>query len=895
MAAGSDSFGVNGSVFVGRRGALEQMTACSAAVRDGGFRTMVVAGEAGTGKSSLVRHFVASSETSTDSFVAGFGQCRIGARPLLPIRQSLESFLPDGERGEGTSRKVGKRLLRGLKEVAPDVAGILVPGSSVVIASARFLAEDVGWFSKLQDANPDDESGRVAGRFDEQLGRLLRHLAVEAPLVLVIEDCQWVDQASLGALSHLIVNEKPERVLVVLTHRPSLLRKAASDTASFFDELGARGDCVSIDLEELSRVECESFTAEVAAAYPGVDGLAELLSAVTGGNPMFAQEYIRLLVEAGALYRSVDDSWTLDRALATKLRPSSMTSAISRRVEDLDEHLRDVLDHCAVAGTEFDASGVAAAMGVDRVALMKRISRDLDARHQLVEDAAENRELGQARSYRFRHDAYRTALYDAIPLNYRRELHARFATVLKATGDGSATNLAQVADHARQAGDPATAVEVLVEAASSADDLLTAQDFIERALAVLPEVERASSELVAGAHVLAGSIYRARRFWKEARATFDVALGHDSSLSDKQWCEAALGLAIAKIKSKDNSGARVMLFRLLTSPRSSDQPISRLEATRQLAVLQRESRDFDGALALYDEVRRVAWAEGRWLTLAEVENNMGFVHGPFLRDYETAVAHYERASAIALEHGYPAKRLMYLRNMHTYTFVDDFRLARSRTQEACELADAQGNPNDVLRGRLARARVEFADRMYAEAFAELCELEEFADDLSRDPEVLLDIWTVRCGAALLSGDVEAALADGALACDARHERYQHDEQDIGSAAVSYGVALAAGGRDSEQAHHLFVDEVQRLRKRLLDGVAMRWSVEFNLTLACIGAAATADGSPTSLLDEAAVHLDRLPGFRCAHRIAADLVERLDGPNRSAVAEWVEAHGAFRSV
>jgi predicted ATPase len=891
--------------FIGR----EQALSCLATELDrtigGELRCVTICGEAGSGKSTLVRRFLQLAENGADGdgVVAAVGQCTTSGRPFTPFRHALESLLtePDASMSE-SHKRLARRLLRGAKELAPDVAGILLPGANAVIASARFLAEDLGWFERLRDRRAGggvDASGASSlGDIDLQASALFRSLVGDEPLVLIIEDAHWIDGASVGLLHRLVHDLEGMKVMIVLTYRSSDVDARQEGEGSrhaispLLTELGRRFGDIAIDLDAAAFEEGRAFCEELTAPFVGADGLAEHLLDVTSGLPLFAVEYLRLLEDGGGLdFDRTSGAWRFEHRRHAALEPASVRSVIRERLDRLDDDLLDLLEHCSIEGATFDAGHIASLMERNTLEMVRTLSRTLDRRHHIVTDAARDPSGRRDRRYRFHHDLIREQVYNALPGNYRCELHARFADVLS-TMDPDGSRLITIARHRALSSDTVAAVEAYVVAALAFHQIGNAVESLQlleqagelaRSCELPPDVEARLSATV-------GRIAAARRHWTRALDGYRRACELGDHLDDEQWSEAQLGQGVTLWRMNDPTNARLAFHRLLSSSRSASALRARVEATRHLAILQKDAGDLEGALALYEEVRQAAEDAGFISTLALVHNNIGFLHGGVLGDYEVAIGHYERAADVAARHGL-RDGILFLRNLHTYSLIGDHESAQRRLDEAVALADEIGNPSDQLRAKIDRTRVWLAAGRSEDAHAELLSIAStHEDDLETDPTSHVELLNLRAVSLLLLGhDEDANEAARAAEQHLQHEKLRTDK-DIGTATFCLGVLASRAAVDDEDppaiaaSHEFFKKDIESITT-LRGSANGRWTLVYNEVLALCGAAATA---PTPIRASELVDMARsalslaaqLPG---AAEQMLRLIDQITGPHVDALA------------
>ncbi len=263
------------NVFVGRETELNLLDQFLDAVREKA-QVVFIAGEAGAGKSSLIGELVRRAEEKDPKLIAAVGECnaQTGAGdPYLPFRQILAALTTDSEEQDAPSPKAIARNESQLKnfiressslliDTAPDLIGIFLPGAAALGRLARTLALKGNLSNKLAEraggktgqettVNPVLDQEKI---FDQYTG-VLRALAKERVIVLILDDLQWADTGSLNLLFHLGRELKESHILLVGTYRPddvALGRDGARHPLeSILNELKRYQGNVVIDLSQL--------------------------------------------------------------------------------------------------------------------------------------------------------------------------------------------------------------------------------------------------------------------------------------------------------------------------------------------------------------------------------------------------------------------------------------------------------------------------------------------------------------------------------------------------------------------------------------------------------------------------------------------------------------------
>ena len=241
--------------------------------------------------------------------------------------------------------------------------------------------------------------------------RLFEALAVEQPLVVVIEDLHWAEPPLLDVVEYVATMSTGHPMVLLCLARPEFL-DARPDWST-------RRNAMSLRLDALTSAETDALLARLDAGVGLGEGVRRRIVEVSGGVPLFVEQMVALGADDGSP--------------TAGLVPPTIRALLAARVDRLDAAERTVLDRAAIIGEAFGRSPL--------VALMPPPERgDLDARLLALARGEFVRADGSSRSevtYRFNHALIRDAVYDAMPRRLRSELHERFAAILDAAG-GSA-------------------------------------------------------------------------------------------------------------------------------------------------------------------------------------------------------------------------------------------------------------------------------------------------------------------------------------------------------------------------------------------------------------------------------------------------------------------------
>jgi class 3 adenylate cyclase/tetratricopeptide (TPR) repeat protein len=432
---------------VGVLGRVLEVTAISEAFKrvaaNGSREVVLVSGEAGSGKTTLL------GEAARSAFDSGacvlFGHCEEDlATPYQLFSEVLSHYVTHVPEDELVAHVAAHgselaRLVPALGSRIPD----LPPSKATDSDTERFLL------------------------FAAVVG-LLAQVSRRQPVIIVFDDLQWADKASLLLLRHLTAAEQTMRVLILGSYRDSELARSHP----LLDTLAALHRQTGVSRIELAGLDeaCVMAFMEAAAGHTLDDagvGLAHAVHRETDGNPFFVAEVLRHLSETGAIYQDATGRWVANDSLEHMALPDSVRVVIGARVGRLGDEAEHVLSLAAVIGRDFDLDVLARTAKISEEQLLEI----LDA----ASAAALVRELADAPGhYSFAHALIQHTLYEDLGLTRRARAHRQVAEALEALAGGrpggrvaalarhwvlatQPIDLAKALSYSRQAGDAALA------------------------------------------------------------------------------------------------------------------------------------------------------------------------------------------------------------------------------------------------------------------------------------------------------------------------------------------------------------------------------------------------------------------------------------------------------
>jgi hypothetical protein len=354
---------------VGRQRQLDVLRGWVGGLVAGRGRAVLVDGEPGIGKSSLIRSVAKEAEAAGCQVFSGSCDELSQAFPLLPL---LDAF--------GTPESVASR------------------GRGKIMDVLR------------SDAAPGDRVDVVAAAV-ERLLALVDELCTAAPLMLVVDDLQWADPATVVAWGRLARSVGQLPLLLVGIARPVPRRQDLSALRRVIEPAGR------LRLHSLSDAAAAELVARAVGGTPG-PGLLRL-AAGAAGNPLYLTELVDALARGRALAR--DDGCV---EVTVGRGPESLAAAIADRLEFLTAPVREVLQAAALLGADFSVAELAVVSG-RQVSDLLPILEEAIAAGVVRDDSPQ---------LAFRHPLIRAALYEAMPAALRAAWHRDAARVLAREG-----------------------------------------------------------------------------------------------------------------------------------------------------------------------------------------------------------------------------------------------------------------------------------------------------------------------------------------------------------------------------------------------------------------------------------------------------------------------------
>lgn len=661
---------------------------------DGKSRAVTVVGEAGIGKSRLLYEFETWLMPRARQFwlMQARATERTTSVPYTLLRDavSIRLTIPDDVPLELARQKMERAIQT------------LLSDDPAALEKAHFIGHLLGLdFSSAPELSGIlSDPGQIRDRARYYLAQVIAAVAVRQPVILLLEDLHWADEASLDLLAYLMreVNKLP--VLLVAVTRPSLLERLPD----WWKRLPGQQ---RLDLKPLDETASRSLLREIlqkAASVP--PALDELVIAGAEGNPFYVEEFIKMLIDERVI--STGEIWTVDESRLGQARiPATLSGILQARLDGLSEPERAVLQAASALGRAFWDGALAALTGFDPDGVSAALD-GLEAR-ELVYPRHNSTFSGQ-REYVFKHALLRQAAYESALKRQRRGYHLAAAEWLATQSRERASEYAAlVAGHFEAAEDWNRAALWYGQAGKQAHEAYasaSAVEYYQKALQFARQASIPAAERLDWHETLGKSLFALARYDESLAAYQEMRAIADAAVSVDGWARAWYNIAYVhdhignntlSLESAENAlrladkGAKPeLLIRAVYGKGWSLYRLGDANSAIHLGELAlRLARNLDNQVAsrremaqacqllgaafeLHGELEKSAQYEQRALDLfrglrdrrgeAAMLNNQGV--GAFVRgDYHTAVVRYQEALRVASEIGSQDRITMFLSNL----------------------------------------------------------------------------------------------------------------------------------------------------------------------------------------------------------------------------------------
>ncbi|CAN5757768.1 adenylate/guanylate cyclase domain-containing protein [soil metagenome] len=608
---------------VGRRRELRRALSCLEGAAASSGNVVAITGEPGVGKSRL------TAEVARIAGLRGFLTCRGDCRSYgaaltyLPWRSVFRAVLDlDTEAPPEHQQSQVTTYLASVGDEMAERAPLLNPVLNMAMADT----------STTSSLDPELRSASLS----QLLLSCIRHAARYRPLLLVLEDCHWIDPASRSLLSFLARNIMDTRIAILLTWRTARVEDAVERVLSLpHSQEIALHDLAKKEARKLLDLKLRDlYGSELRPVAPFVRSVLDQAR----GNPLYIEELAEFARQQGLDPREPN-------VPAATAFPGSLENLIMARIDSLPDGERTTLKVASVIGGVFRPAWIAGSYPeAGPLAEVGDRLRSLSEK-DLIAPRRQEPEL----EYSFKHALTQDVAYKSITFADRELLHERIAQHIESSYPSPEPFIDELAHHYGHSANAGKQRLYLKRAGDKARFSFaneTAVDHYERLLGLLSETEKADTMLNLG------EVRQLMGQWKESGRSYGETLRLSQELSDERGvarAEAALGYLLTFTESLDEAVSR------LRKAKQSFVDLGDLQGLSQTLEYLGHASFFLGnyreCVSYSEELLSLGEAMGDRALMSAASGNLGRAHWR-LGDLPTALAELTRALELAGEIGF---------------------------------------------------------------------------------------------------------------------------------------------------------------------------------------------------------------------------------------------------
>ena len=474
--------------------------------------TVFISGEAGVGKTSLVKYFLRLAEEKEVRILQSW--CLSGATvPYFPFIEAFNAYM------EKTDDKASQSTMTKQLGITGWLKGPKKEVKTQETASAPIVGSD--------------------RTFDAVL-KVILELCENEPHLLFIDDLQWADHLSLSLLNYLTKKCRDSKLLILGAYRSEEIVPVKDEAIHPLEEtmfsLSREGLLNTLELERLLPNDIPQLIRSLYDTSFSKEFI-ERLYRETEGNPLFAIETLNLLEEEGFLIEK-DDRWVLTASPERMGIPSKVQDVITRRLLRVGRDERRLLDLAAVIGKSFYPELLCSTLTLDIIDVFEKLI-EIEKKHKIIRS--------EGSSFEFSHQKIREVIYDNLQQGLRRLYHLQLAKSLERVLDNQVSNgqIADIAYHYVGGGAPDKAFKYLLQLGEKAVRMNAYFDAVKYLTQALEATEKnpalATNEDLMKIHRIRGSAWHQQEL--DVRAS-------ENALNDYQ-----LSLDYAEMTKDENNVA----------------------------------------------------------------------------------------------------------------------------------------------------------------------------------------------------------------------------------------------------------------------------------------------------------------------------------------------------
>jgi len=384
--------------FVGRKNSMAALQECLDKMLSGSGQVVGVVGEAGVGKSRLILEMRNRLRKKKYTWLEGRCIHYGSSMAYLPILDILKSYFEiiEGDREFIIKKKINDKIV----DLDKKLSTVIPPFQDLLS-----LEVDDETFTRL-------EPKKKRERTFESLRDLFIRQSQNAPLILVMDDLQWIDKTTEEFLNYLIYWLGNTCIMLILLYRPE-----------YTHQWGNKSYYTKIGLDQLGTASSAELVQAILEGGEVVPELRELILSRTTGNPLFMEELTHTLIENGTIQKK-NNTYVLSRKTADIQVPDTIQGIIAARMDRLEDNLKQTMQVASVIGRDFAFRILQTITGMREE--LKTYLLNLQGLEFIYEKS-----LFPELEYIFKHALTKDVAYNSLLHARRKEIHEKIGNAIE--------------------------------------------------------------------------------------------------------------------------------------------------------------------------------------------------------------------------------------------------------------------------------------------------------------------------------------------------------------------------------------------------------------------------------------------------------------------------------
>jgi class 3 adenylate cyclase/tetratricopeptide (TPR) repeat protein len=422
---------------IGREGEWHRLIGTVKQLQAGRGQIVSIIGEAGLGKTRLadeLRRYLTNEATIPVRWVEGRCLSYTESVSYAPVQELIRRLI--GAASGASEADTWPRLRAALTAVlTPEEATAHLP----YLANFLNLHLDVEQQNRVRFLDAEALQRRTFIAVSALVEALSR--PPSPPLLLVLEDIHWIDQASRGLVEYLFPLVNRARVGLILLYRPERTKVCWQIKEKAAQEYATHN--VEVELSPLPAEQTQQLLGHLTPRLQWPLDFQQLILNQTEGNPLYLEELLRVLIENNVLKREVGGEWQVSGVLENLQVPDTLEGVMMTRLDGLDEPSRNTAQVAAVIGRSFNTAVLAHVTNeMDEARLFPNLERLQEY------EIAEETQPAPERVFTFRHGLMQEVSYGSLMARIRRQVHRQIAEYIEGRTTEDVSVYPAIARHA---------------------------------------------------------------------------------------------------------------------------------------------------------------------------------------------------------------------------------------------------------------------------------------------------------------------------------------------------------------------------------------------------------------------------------------------------------------